>query len=156
MILYDTAGMERFEGTIPPTYFRSAKVVIFVYSITNEESISSIVNWAESVSPQRLEFVGNMGRIIRVLVGNKVDLEEEREVTKRRGEETANNYEMGEMGEDLFFEISALEGTGFDEMFETIARHIRKEGGQDRQNTATLSLPNPQNTSGSGSGCACK
>ena len=150
LILYDTAGMERFEGTIPPTYFRSAKVVIFVYSITNTDSIDSITNWAESVSPQRLEYVGNMGEIIRILVGNKVDLEDERVVSRSRAEETMRNYEMNE---DLFFEISALEGTSFDELFEAIVRVLRKSD-KGVQDTATISLPNTNRSSGSG--CCAK
>ncbi len=66
--------MERFEGTIPPTYFRSARAVIFVYSIISADTINNIESWTESVSPQRLEFVGNMGEIIRVIVGNKVSV----------------------------------------------------------------------------------
>ena len=70
--LYDTAGMERFEGTIPPTYFRSARAVILVYSISSTDSINNIESWMESITPQRLEYVGHIGEILRVIVGNKV------------------------------------------------------------------------------------
>lgn len=141
--------MERFEGTIPPTYFRSARAVIFVYSVTNEDSIGNIDSWTESVSPQRLEYVGNMGEIIRVLVGNKVDLEGEREVDMARGHNTADNFQIEK---NLFFEISALKGTGFDEMFEAIVREIRK-GEEEAIDTATVSLPSPGKDRGSGCGC---
>lgn len=142
--------MERFEGTIPPTYFRSAKVVVFVYSISSSDSINSIVNWADSVSPQRLEYVGHMGEIIRVLVGNKVDLEDDRDVPTSRGEETASNYDIDE---NLFFEISAKTGKGFDEMFEAIVREIIKKS-KGKEQTARISMPPPKKTSGT-SGCKC-
>lgn len=137
--------MERFEGTIPPTYFRSARAVIFVYSITNTDSIGDIASWTDSVSPQRLEYVGVMGELVRVLVGNKVDLEAEREVQTDRGLETAENYDIEK---HLVFEMSALEGTGFDQVFEAIIREIRKTSDNTQ---ATLSLP-PRK---SGSGCGC-
>lgn len=124
--------MERFEGTIPPTYFRSAKVVIFVYSIA-DDTIDDISSWTDSVTPQRL---GGMDDLIRVLVGNKVDLEGEREVTTDRGKEVAKILDIDM---NMFFEISALEGIGFDEMFEDIVRKIREDANKGKLQT-TLSL----------------
>ena len=121
LTLYDTAGMERYEGTVPPSYFRHAKAVIFVYSIDSQESIDNIMHWADSVSPQRLEFVGTHGGIIRVLVGNKSDLEDDRQVSTKRGRDTAENLEI-----DSFCEISAKTGDGFDELFKGIAEKFFK------------------------------
>ena len=77
---------------------------------------------------------------MRILVGNKVDLEEEeREVNKERGQNTVDNFEGS-----LFMEISALTGTGFDELFEGIVREIRKYGGGVGQHKATVSLNSPK------------
>ena len=141
--------MERFEGTIPPTYFRAAKAVIFVYSVTEPDSISDIESWMDSVSPQRMEYMGNEpAKIIRFLVGNKIDLEGDRTVDTDRGVQVAENCDIER---SKFFEISALEGDGFDQMFENIVREIRK-GGENKP-SATVSLTN--NDGGGGSGCFC-
>ena len=125
MTLFDTAGMERFEGTLPPTYFRNAFSVIFVYAINNSESISSIPSWADSVSVQH---IGEQGKnIIKALVGNKCDLEDEREVNKMRAKETA---QRSEIGEKMVFEISAKTGDGVEEMFTAIAREFKSRQGK--------------------------
>ena len=117
MTLFDTAGMERFEGTLPPTYFRNAFSVIFMYAINNSESISSIALWADSVSVQH---IGDQGKnIIKALVGNKCDLEEEREVNTMRAKETA---QRSDIKDDMVFEISAKTGEGVEEMFAKVAR----------------------------------
>ena len=137
LTLYDTAGMERFEGTIPPTYFRHARVVIFVYSITSMESFSDIVNWDESVSPQRMEYVGIKDNLIRVLVGNKTDLEDQREVPRDSALNIAENYDIDQ---HLIFEISAKDGSGFDEMFEEVVREIRKQSSGKGGHRGTVSV----------------
>ena len=130
--------MERFEATVPPTYFRNAKAVIFVYAINDQESINNIIHWAESLAPQRL---GDMSqKLIRALVGNKIDLpEEERLVQKKRGSDTA---ELCEIDKEMFFEVSAKTGKGVNEMFAAVAQMIKQLGGN--RATATASLPQPQ------------
>lgn len=118
--LYDTAGMERFEGTVPPTYFRNAFAVIFVYAINSQESINNIASWADSISYQR---IGDTSKtIVKALVGNKTDLENDREVSTTRSKATA---EQAEIKEHLVFEVSALSGDGVDRMFSTIAKELK-------------------------------
>ena len=118
MTLFDTAGMERFTGTVPPTYFRHAGVVILVYSIDNAESIGNILKtWADNFSPNRLG--ESSYSMTRVLVGNKSDLEEERDVSRDRAVETAH---LCEVLPDMVFEVSALTGDGFEELFTKVAQ----------------------------------
>ena len=135
MTLYDTAGMERFEATVPPTYFRNAKAVILVYAINNAESIGNITNWADSMSYQRLGSASQS--LVRALVGNKLDLDGSggRQVMRTRGENTAENCEISH---DMFFEVSAKTGQGVDEMFAAVARQIKGSGGQGNRVTAKL------------------
>ena len=98
--------------------------------------------------PQRLQYIGHSGGLLAILVGNKADLE--REVTEERGQNTADETEA-----HLFREISALFGTGFDELFEDIVREIRKRSVEEEKDKGTVSLK-PASTSGSGSrGCGC-
>lgn len=142
--LFDTAGLERYEGTVPPSYFRSASAVIFVYSISDQESIDNTVNWSDSVCPQRLEFVGTSGNIMRALVGNKSDCD--RLVSKNRAIETA---ELCGINPEMVFEISAKEGNGFDDVFFTIARKLTSQG-NDTSSQPTVNLRTGKSKSGSG------
>ena len=142
MTLFDTAGMERFEGTLPPTYFRNAFSVIFVYAINNTESISSIGSWADSVS---IQHIGEQGKnIIKALVGNKCDLEDEREVNKMRAKETA---QKSEIKESMVFEISAMTGEGVEEMFAAIAREFKTREGKKKTETSGGAFPQEQKNS---------
>ena len=140
--------MERYEGTVPPSYFRQAKAVIFVYSIDNPETIDNIMHWSDSVSPQRLEFVGTRGEILRVLVGNKSDLEDDRQVSTKRGKDTA---EALEIGNENFFEISAKSGKGFDELFQFVARKFASAGGANVSARKSF----PQETPPGSKKCRC-
>ncbi len=151
LTLHDTAGLERFEGTVPPSYFRSASAVIFVYSLSNQESIANVNDWSDSVSPQRLEFVQTDTNIVRALAGNKSDLDE-RLVSKQRAREVAENCGIKP---ELIFELSALSGEGFDELFVAVARQIVSGGKSETDVGPVLSLRDDKGKSGSGSGC-CK
>lgn len=135
--------MERFEGTLPPTYFRNAFSVIFMYALNNAESINNIPSWADSVSVQH---IGDQGmRIVKALVGNKSDLKDEREINESRAQETA---ERSGIEESMVFEISAKEGDGVDEMFATIARAFK--GTEDKSSGGggdTFPEPQPRKKS---------
>ncbi len=119
--------MERYEGTVPPSYFRSASAVIFVYSLDNRDSIASVVNWSDSVSPQRLAYVQTDASIVRALAGNKSDLDEVL-VSRQRAIEVA---EICNINPGLTREISALTGDGFDEFLVAVAQEILSKGRKD-------------------------
>ena len=117
MTLYDTAGVERYTQTIPPTYYRRAKVVLLVYSVDNCDSFHAISsNWIDNTSSTVDE------NSITALVGNKCDLEEgedtEQFVSRQRALTLATNLEIDQ---ELVFEISALSGNGFRELFDSVA-----------------------------------
>ena len=131
MTLFDTAGMERYTSTVPPTYFRNAKLILMVYSIDNPDSISDIIMWTENFSLARLGESSNM--MTPILVGNKSDLDDSRDVSIQRVQETARLCGISE--EDVF-EISASTGEGFEEMFDKLALKMTKsENGFKRQKT---------------------
>ncbi len=142
--------MERFEGTIPPTYFRQARAVIFVYSLANSESINNIRSWDDSASPQRLEYAGVEGDIIRVLCGNKSDLTTKREVSEDCTFTVAENCQVDD---NLVFEISALHGDGFDDMFTEIVRIMRKKNKE--KSSDAIALDSYKKGKKKGNGCAC-
>lgn len=116
--------MERFTYTIPPTYFRHAKVVLLVYAVDNMESLSNLMDWVTNFHSSR---IGDSSiEMIRVLVGNKSDLNSSESVRSLARAVT----EKCDVPEDMQFEISAKDGDGFDEMFTAIAgRMVRAKVG---------------------------
>ena len=106
--LWDTAGQERFRSLIP-SYIRDSSVAIVVYDITNDASFKQVPKWIEDVRAERGTDV------IIMLVGNKTDLSDKREVSTEEGEKKAN--EMGVM----FIETSAKAGYNVKQLFRRVA-----------------------------------
>ena len=90
--IWDTAGQERYRGLIP-SYVRNSSIVFIVFDITNRKTFESIPKW--------IELIKSIEKNILVLIGNKDDLEEKREVKKKEGEDLAKENEMH------YYELSA-------------------------------------------------
>lgn len=105
LLLYDTAGQEKFKALIP-MYVRDANIVVFVYDITRPESFASISSWFSLV----LEI--QMKEALYVLVGNKTDLIDSKKVDTKEGKKFSEEKGM------IFAEVSAKTGEGFTELFE--------------------------------------
>lgn len=145
--LWDTAGQERFRSLIP-SYIRDSSVAIVVFDITNRSSFLSTTKWIEDVRSER----GN--DVIIVLVGNKADLSDKRQVTLE--EATAKSTELNVM----FMETSAKAGHNVKSLFKKIAMSLpgmEKEGAAaaeganqkiDVTTTAAADVPDA-------SGCQC-
>lgn len=133
MTLFDTAGMERYTGTIPPTYFRNAQIILLVYSIDSADSISDMPVWIDNYSIARLG--DSISSAIPVLVGNKCDLQDSRDVPISRVKETAS---LCGVPEDNVFELSALTGEGFDELFDRLALLMNKSDSRSRERRKTI------------------
>ena len=122
LLLYDTAGQEKFRSLIP-MYTRDAKIILLVYDITSKESFNHISDWLKDLTTVKKE------EVIFALVGNKIDLDDKREVTYEEGENFAKEHEY------IFSEISAKTGDGFQELFyknlfEKIRIKLRPSGQQ--------------------------
>ncbi len=104
LLLYDTAGQEKFRSLIP-MYTREANIIILVYDISRKESFTHIPNWINELTNV------NFDNIIFALVGNKIDLNDKREISFEEGEKFAkdNNF--------IFQEVSAKTGENFPELF---------------------------------------
>jgi small GTP-binding protein len=77
--IWDTAGQERFH-TITTSYYRGAMGIMLVYDVANEKSFDNIVKWLRNIDEHANEDVEKM------ILGNKCDMEDKRQVTKERGE----------------------------------------------------------------------
>lgn len=138
LLLYDTAGQEKFKSLIP-MYIRDANVIIVVYDITVKNSFTNTSHWVNETKDLKREDA------IFCLVGNKIDLENERTVTTQEAQQFADENGF------LFFEVSAKTGQGIQELFTNniyneMAKKFRisgddddtpQQGGQDNNNQGT-------------------
>ena len=104
VLLYDTAGQEKFKSLIP-MYIRDANIIIVVYDITIKDSFTHTSHWVNETKDLKREDA------IFVLVGNKIDLNDKRQVSSQEGQNYANEKEF------IFFEVSARTGQGIHELF---------------------------------------
>jgi len=119
--LWDTAGQERFRSLIP-SYIRDSSVAIVVFDITNRQSFISTAKWIDDVRSER----GN--DVIIVLVGNKADLSDKRQVTLEEATAKATQLDI------MFMETSAKAGHNVKNLFKKIAMSLpgmEKEGHGD-------------------------
>jgi small GTP-binding protein len=79
--IWDTAGQERFR-TITQQFYRQAHGIIVCFDLSNDSSFQNVKNWMTSI------YKNTSPQIYKVLVGNKVDLEE-RVVSKQDAEKLA-------------------------------------------------------------------
>lgn len=105
LILYDTAGQEKFRSLIP-MYIREAQIILLIYDIANKDSFDSIPKWMDEIS----EVKNN--DVIYALVGNKIDLEKERVISFEEGKKFADDNKL------LFQEVSAKSGKNIGNLFE--------------------------------------
>ena len=117
--IWDTAGQEAFQA-ITRTYYKGAIGALLVYDITKHDTFDHINKWINEVK--------NNGSkdIVCMLIGNKKDLEEERQVRYEEGKELADKNKM------LFLETSAKTAENVQECFylsaEKILEQISKTG----------------------------
>ena len=123
---FDTAGQEKYRS-ICSTYYKNSDGVILVYDITSRITFESIESWLE-------ELYRHQGKDSKVmLVGNKIDLVNNREVTTEEGESFANAKEL------FFMETSALTnkdncvGKAFDILINEIKTQIEKQNKEAEQ-----------------------
>ncbi|THU76459.1 GTP binding protein, partial [Dendrothele bispora CBS 962.96] len=122
--LWDTAGQERFRSLIP-SYIRDSSVAIVVFDITSPPSILSTTKWIDDVCSER----GN--DVIIVLVGNKAELSDKRQVTLEEATNMATGLNI------MFMETSAKAGHNVKSLFKKIAMSLpgMEKDGQTEPNT---------------------
>ena len=104
MQIWDTAGHEKFR-TITTSYYKSAQAIIILYDITQKSSFEHIRNWITEIDK-----FGKQG-VLKVIVGNKLDLENNRKISKEDAENLALKYGV------KLWEVSAKDNTNIEEMF---------------------------------------
>ena len=119
MQIWDTAGQERFKNIIS-SYYRGAHGILLLYDVTDKESFKNISNWL-------IEIEKNASKnILRILIGNKCDLEDKRVITRAQGKEFADTYGL------KFIETSAKKNLNVSEAFETLGRELMNAGAEKK------------------------
>ena len=117
--IWDTAGQEAFQA-ITRTYYKGAIGALLVYDITRKDTFIHVTKWLEEVR-------NNSSKTITViLIGNKKDLEDKRQVTYEEGEAFAKENGL------MFLETSAKTAYNVVESFnlsaQCILNNIQKNG----------------------------
>ena len=115
LILYDTAGQEKFRSLIP-MYIREAQIILLIYDISDRESFDSMPKWLTEVMD-----VKNSESVF-ALIGNKIDLENERKITKEQGEKFCKENNINE-----FMESSAKTGVNAQNIFIKAAQTLYED-----------------------------
>ena len=105
----DTAGQEKFRA-ISVNYLKGTNGVILVFDITNKESFDLLETWMNELKEN------NKVDISKVLIGNKSDLAEDREVQREEAEKFAESINC------KYFEGSAKSGENIKEALDEIAK----------------------------------
>ena len=108
-LIWDTAGEDRMK-TMTYAYYRGCHVVLIVYDVTSKKSFENVTTWVECVD----KFAKS--NVLRILVGNKTDLEDKRVISKEEGTKLSEENGL------KFYEISAKTMNGLVEMFEDVAK----------------------------------
>lgn len=109
--IWDTAGQEKFRS-ITPLYFRDANGVILVCDVTSQSSFNSLREWTKLLEEQGPK------RLAKIILGNKIDLEEKIKVTEPEIKQFSEGVNAP------YVLTSALNDTGIDRAFDKIIENI--------------------------------
>ncbi|KFO92442.1 Ras-related protein Rab-17, partial [Buceros rhinoceros silvestris] len=131
--IWDTAGQEKYHS-VCHLYYRGAHAALLVYDITNKETLNGAKLWLRDLEKEFLP-----DEIVIALVGNKTDLEAEREVATEEGEEFARTKGI------LFMETSAKSNYQVNDIFMAIAQELlqreqKKASALSRHEMSTVDL----------------
>ncbi|XP_063900221.1 ras-related protein Rab-14-like [Zophobas morio] len=153
--IWDTAGQERFRA-VTRSYYRGAAGALLVYDITRRTTFNHVATWLSDT-----QTLTNPNTTI-LLIGNKSDLEEQRDVTYEEGKKFAEENGL------LFLECSAKTGDHVDEAFVEVAQKIYQkiqdgsldlnaaESGVQQKQSQKVELPFGENSAvTSDSFCSC-
>ena len=113
--IWDICGNEIYRSLIT-SFYNNASVVLLAYDVTNEKSFKDIEYWVKEAKEKNPKVIEHF-----VLIGTKIDLKDDRKVTKETGEKFAKANGM------KFVEVSAQTGTGITDLENILAKIIYEE-----------------------------
>ena len=113
--IWDTCGQELYRSLIT-NFYRNSSLAIIVYAVNSQESFNDVEMWLR-------ELRTHSGPDIKViLIGNKIDLESERKISKEQGERFAKENKI-----NIFVETSAKTGINAQKTFIDVADLLYKD-----------------------------
>ena len=109
--VYDTTGQERYRS-LAFSLIKNTDGIILIYDVTNESSFKAVPDWIQSAREKKGE------NYPMIILGNKIDLEDERKVKTEDGEELAQKYGLD------FYEISNKENVNIENAILTLVKKI--------------------------------
>ena len=116
--IWDTAGQEKYKA-ITGAYYKGSKGALVIYDITRKETFANIEKWVND-----LKTAGDP-KITIIIIGNKSDLADKRQITKEEGEEKAKSFGCA------FLETSAFNGENIDKAFDIMVKEIYEKFSSD-------------------------
>jgi len=152
--LWDIAGQDRF-GAIARVYYKDAKGALLLYDITRKDTWESLKTWKREIDEKVQLPDGSPLPVL--LVGNKCDLEDNRETTNDTAYLNEFAAEFGFIG---WFETSAKVGTNIHDAALHLVKDILKHNivaskPKDEEIVDNNEISNPGTNSSGGGGCAC-
>ena len=125
--IWDTAGQEKYNA-LTSSYYKGAKGAIVVYDITQESTFLKVEQFVKDLREKSDK------NVYMILVGNKIDLEENRKVSKEEGKILADKLKMG------FFEVSAKNGTGIEDLFKNLIDNVYEKNNREFKSMASIEI----------------
>ena len=125
MQIWDTAGQERYKS-ITSAYYKGSKGAFVVYDISRKETFENVDKWIGELKTNGSEDV------LIMLVGNKSDLEDKREIQIEEVKKKAEQYKIA------FCETSALDGKNVEYAFDILIDEIAKKVEKDKVNETKI------------------
>nr|CAH7754523.1 unnamed protein product [Callosobruchus chinensis] len=126
LAIWDTAGQERFR-TLTPSYYRDAQGAILVFDVSSYSSFSKLEVWLNE-----LETYSTKSNIVKMIIGNKIDVKDKREVSREDAMRFARKHQT------LYIEASAKTKDGVQTAFEEL---VHKVSNIPQSNTSIVQLP---------------
>ena len=144
--IWDTCGQEIYRSLIS-SFYRNSTLAIVVYAIDNQESFDNLDSWLDEIKCQ------THPNLKIFLIGNKMDLEENRVISKEKAETFYSSHNL-----DYFIETSAKTGENAQKVFVKAAQvlydeyllHAEKEKTSESENKSTNNLSLQSETSENG------
>lgn len=140
--MWDTAGQEKYHS-IAKTYFRNAKACVLVFDISEQKSFDELTLWLDMFRQ-----LADPNAYI-ILVGNKADLEEQRQVQGTQAQEFAKENLLE------YIETSSVTGQNIKETFEKIARILFDYAKEGKMETGPAIKKQQVHQTDYDSGCKC-
>jgi small GTP-binding protein len=107
----DTAGEERFQS-VSPNFYRGANAALVVFDVTSPHSFNKLREWINELNATMSD------SLIKIVIGNKIDLDSNRLVTRESG------LEFSAANGATYLETSAKTGYGIQAAFQMVCEKI--------------------------------